>query len=470
MAAALWQMDVGRLSSLLARREVSPVELLELCRSRAEALNPQLNAVITFNEGALAEARASEGRHARGEAHGSLDGIPFTVKDNLLAAGMRATWGTPLFAGFVPAADELPVARLRQAGMVVLGKTNVPAFTLEGYTRNELFGATGNPWNPVLTPGGSSGGAVASVASGMVPVAIGTDGGGSIRRPAGHTGLVGLKTSIGRIPRLGGFAHILLDLEVAGPLTRTVADAAALAEVMAGADPRVTNSCGFGPLAAELDVPPEPLRILYVERFGDAPLDPAIAGSVGRAAESLAAFGHEVTAGPLPFDLEPLGAFWPVIGQVGLAHVLATAGDDGTVGEPYRQMAEAGAQVAAADYLAGIEAIRVLRAEVGRFFTDVDVIMTPSAAAQPWPADQPFPPEIDGQAVGPRGHAIYTAWVNACGHPAINLPAEPALDGMPIGFQLIGAFGADELLLRLARQFEIACPWADRWPALALSV
>jgi aspartyl-tRNA(Asn)/glutamyl-tRNA(Gln) amidotransferase subunit A len=132
-------------------------------------------------------------------------------------------------------------------------------------------------------------------------------------------------------------------------------------------------------------------------------------------------------------------------------------------------MAGAGAQVPAFRYLEGLETIRRFRAEVAHAFEQIDVIVTPSAAAQPWPADQPFPTEIDGVAVGPRGHAVYTGWVNACGHPAINLPADPAPDGMPVGFQLVGRFGKDDVLLRLARQYEQARPWADRWPAIALS-
>ncbi|HYZ25624.1 MAG TPA: amidase [Geminicoccaceae bacterium] len=466
----LWRLGVVELGVALARRELSPVGALESCLARIERLNPTLNAVVTLNRTALEEARASERRHRQGEVKGPLDGVPITVKDNLFAAGMPATWGSRLFANFVPAEDERPVARLRAAGAVVVGKTNVPEFTLDGYTSNALFDTTGNPWNPRLTPGGSSGGAVASVAAGMVPAAIGTDGGGSIRRPAGHTGLVGLKPTIGRIPRHGGFPHVLLDFKVAGPLSRSVADAALLFEAMAAPDPRVDNSHGFGRPSVELKRPPGRLRILYVERFGDAPLDPVIARSVARAADALAALGHEVKTGPLPFDLEPITAFWPVIGQVGLAHLLELHADRrGLVGETYLRMAEAGRQVPAARYLAGLETVRGFRADVAGIFERIDVILTPSAAAQPWLANQPFPPEIDGQSVGPRGHAVYTGWVNACGHPAIALPADPAPDGMPIGFQLIGRFGADELLLRLARQYEQARPWADRWPALALS-
>jgi aspartyl-tRNA(Asn)/glutamyl-tRNA(Gln) amidotransferase subunit A len=466
----LWRLSVAELGAALGRRDLSPVELLRACRERIDRLNPVLNAVVTFDGSAEHAARESEDRFCRGAGRGPLDGIPITVKDNLLVAGMRASWGSRLLEGFVPTSDELPVARLRAAGVVIVGKTNVPEFTLDGYTANGLFGTTGNPWDPALTPGGSSGGAVASVASGMVPAAIGTDGGGSIRRPAGHTGLVGLKSTIGRIPRHGGFPHILLDFEVAGPLTRTVADTVLLLDAMSGPDRRVPGSLGFARATVEPGRPPERLRILYVERFGEAPLDPRIAQSVGAVARALAELGHEVDQGALPIDIEPITAFWPTLGQVGLAHVLE--GHDANfhlVGARYREMAEPGREVAAQRYLAGLEAVRALRAEAAQAFERLDVIMTPSAAAQPWPADQPFPTEIAGQPVGPRGHAVYTGWVNACGHPAINLPAEPASDGMPIGFQLVGRFGADEVLLRLARQFEQARPWAHRWPELALS-
>jgi aspartyl-tRNA(Asn)/glutamyl-tRNA(Gln) amidotransferase subunit A len=467
----LWRLGVAELGTAFARGNLSPVAALETCLARIERLNPTLNAVVTLNQAALEEARTSERRHRQGEARGPLDGIPFTVKDNLCAADMRATWGSRLFADFVPEDDEIPVARLRAAGAVIVGKTNIPELSLEGYTSNALFGTTGNPWDPRLTPGGSSGGAVASVAAGMVPAAIGTDGGGSIRRPAGHTGLVGLKPTTGRIPRHGGFPHLLLDFEVAGPLTRSVADATLLFETMAGPDPRVHNSQAFGSPARELERPPEHLRILYVPRFGEAPLDPRVAHSVDRAAAALSALGHEVAVGSLPFDLDPITSFWPVIGQVGVAHLLDRHADRrADTGEQYVQMAAAGAQVPAHRYLQFLETVRRFRAEVAHAFDRIDLIMTPSAAAQPWPADQPFPPEIDGQPVGPRGHAVYTGWVNACGHPAISLPADPAPDGIPIGFQLVARFGADEVLLGLARLYEQARPWADRWPDLALAV
>ena len=171
-----------------------------------------------------------------------LEGVPISVKDNIFVAGMPATWGSRALADFVPSQDELPVARLRAAGAVIIGKTNVPELTLEGYTKNDLFGVTRNPWDTRLTPGGSSGGAAARVAAELVPAAIGTDGGGSTRRPACHTGLVGWKPSAGHIPRIDGFPAILTDFETIGTLTRSVEDASLLDAAMAGPDARDRRS------------------------------------------------------------------------------------------------------------------------------------------------------------------------------------------------------------------------------------
>ena len=179
--------------------------------------------------------------------------MPLTVKDNIHVGGLRATWGSRLFADHVAAEDELAVARVRGQGAVIIGKTNCPEFTLQGYTDNLLFGPTRNPWNSRLTPGGSSGGAVAAVASGLAPLALATDGGGSIRRPASHTGLVGLKPSIGRVARVGGFPAILHDMEVIGPIARTTADAALLLSAIAGPDPRDRASLAFAREFAEAD-------------------------------------------------------------------------------------------------------------------------------------------------------------------------------------------------------------------------
>jgi len=463
-----WQFSATELARAYARGETTPAAHLELLLARIAELNPRLNAIIALDPRAREAARDCGARIAEGRARSPLEGVPLTVKDSILVAGLPCTWGSRVFAQYVPSEDELPVARLRAAGAVILGKTNVPEFTLEGYTWNPLFGATRNPWNPELTPGGSSGGAVASVAAGLAPLALGTDGGGSIRRPASHTGLVGLKPSIGRVARGPSLPQILLDMEVIGPIARTVEDVALAYRAIAGPDARDRRS-----LLAEHPAgraAQAPLSILYVPRFGEAPLDPEIEASVAQAALALTALGHRVEQqAALPFDLAPIVEFWPILGQVGVAHVLDRhPGKESLIGERFRALLEAGRKVSAARYLAGIETVNAFRRTVTGAFEQFDLILTPSAAALPWPAEAVYPETIDGRAAGPRGHAVYTGWVNACGHPAISLPCAPARAGLPIGFQLVGRFGADELLLDVAQQYETAHPWSGRWPELAL--
>jgi aspartyl-tRNA(Asn)/glutamyl-tRNA(Gln) amidotransferase subunit A len=459
-----WRLGVAGLSDLLARRAVSPVELLELFLARIERINPAINAIVAIDGEARAAAAESERRWAAGEPRSALEGIPLTVKDNIPVRGLPTTWGSRMFRDVVPTRDELPVARLRAAGAVILGKTNCPEFTLEGYTDNPLFGVTRNPWDTELTPGGSSGGAVASVAAGLVPAAIGTDGGGSIRRPASHTGLVGLKPSTGLVARDHGLPQVLLDFEAVGPMARRVTDVRLLLDVMAGPDRRDRKSLCAAPAAP----PPDPIRLLYVPTFGGNPLDPEIAESCTAAARAFGELGCAVEEGLLPFDMAPVDEIWPVFAEVAVAFLLdQNPARRDQVAEKFIAMAERGEAIPAHRYLDAIETVDRLRRTVSDGFLETDVIMTPSAAALPWPAAEPFPPEIDGQPVGPRGHAVYTAWVNACGHPGINLPAAPSAGGLPIGFQLIGDFGADALLLDLAARFEAAHPWAERWPVLS---
>ena len=385
--------------------------------------------------------------------------------------GMPTTWGSRALREHVPAADELPVARLRAHGAVIIGKTNCPEFTLDGHTSNLLFGTTRNPWNTALTPGGSSGGAVAGVAAGLFPLALGTDGGGSTRRPASHTGLVGFKPSIGAIARFPTLPQILLDFEVIGPIARTVGDVALLYNATCGPDPRDRTSLTARAGLVRSDGAIAPLRILYVPRIDDNALDPEIERSVRDAASLLGELGHRVEVGALPFELSAIVEFWPLLGQVGVAHLFERWPQSVTECAPrFAEMAEAGRRVPGPRYFRGLETIREFRATVADAFQHFDLLMTPSAAALPWPADQAYPTRIDGREVGPRGHAVYTGWVNACGHPAINLPSAPSEGGLPIGFQLVGAYGRDELLMQVGEQYERAYPFHRRWPAIAMSV
>ena len=448
------------LSEALARGELRAEQLLDRCLERIAERDQALNCFVHIDhEGARAAARASDARRAAKAACSPLDGIPLSIKDNLLVKGMPATWGSRALQAYVPDHDELPVARLRAAGAVLVGKTNVPELTLEGYTRNDLFGVTRNPWNPELTPGGSSGGAASSVAAGLVPAAIGTDGGGSTRRPACHTGLVGWKPSIGHMPRRDGFPAILTDFETIGTLTPSVADAMLLDAVLSGPDTGDRRSrCSKGPECAA-----GPARILVIPQFGAAPVDPEVAAVTRGFADRLASLGHAVETGGIFFDLDVFARIWQVVTRSGVAWLMDRTdwNLETLAGASVQAMAADGRKMTGADYFEALDQVVALRRRCDELLARFDYVLTPTAAALPWPAEAPFPDRIDGRIAGPRDHAIFTGWVNAAGLPAISLPVGHSASRLPIGVQLVGGFGRDAELLRFARDLtsDAGLPW-----------
>ena len=462
MNAPYWTLGAADLSAAYREGRADPVSVVAELEKRIEKLNPKLNAYVALARDLPDQAMASRRRWQAGRPLSAIDGMPVAIKDNMHVAGLRTAWGGHTFDD-IAETDELPVARLRAAGAILVGKTNTPEFAVEGYTANARFGVTRNPWNPRLTPGGSSGGSVAAVAAGLATLAIGTDGGGSTRRPAGHTGLYGLKPTIGRIARAGGLPQILMDFEVVGGFARTIDDLDLLYRVLAGPDHADPASRGL----PEPDRGDGALRILIVPVLGDNPCDPEIVSATRQLGGRLSDLGHHVVEGPLPLDLKAVNAFWGAFAQVGLAHLRATVpGMAAKAAHLYLDMADTGAALLATDLFAAIEAVSALRSETSRLFADWDVIVTPTAAAQPWPAERTHPETIDGQPVGPRGHAIYTGWVNASGHPALAVPAGFDRAGLPIGCQLIGDLGTEDMLLRLAATLS-AQGKGWRWPKLA---
>ena len=463
MKTELIQLSALELSERFRALDVTPSEALEASLARIAASNPLLNAVVTLDTvGARKAAAASDARWRAGRPLSALDGVSITIKDNLLAQGLRATWGSRIYENYIPDHDELPVGRLRAAGLVFVGKTNVPEFTLQGYTDNLLFGPTRNPWNPELTPGGSSGGAVASVASYMVPIALGTDGGGSIRRPASHVGLVGLKPTTGRVSRGRGFPVILHDLEVAGPMARNVADISAVMEILAGPDPRDRASLAYSSWSSSGEAL-RPLRILYVPRFGDAPVDTEIADNVREAAVALGELGHEVRESDVPFDFDAANQAFTTIAGSGLAWLMRDYSDRASsLTISIQSMLESGQKLSATEYVETLAAASELKRTLAETFEHFDVLMTPAAAALPWPADESHPKAIAGQSAGPRGHAIFTSFANLAGCPGLALPCSPSRSGLPIGFQLVAAWGSDELLVSLGHDYEAVRPWQKR--------
>ncbi|WP_425258787.1 amidase [Rubrivivax sp. RP6-9] len=463
----LWRLPATTLQRRYRDGSLTPLAVTQAVLARTDAVNGRLNAVVARrDEAVLAEAAAATQRFAQGAPLSALDGIPITVKDSLLSADLPTTCGTAALRDFRPGHDELAAGRARAGGALLLGKTNVPEFANDGYTANPLFGATGNPWNTALTPGGSSGGAVAAVAAGIAPLAIAQDGGGSIRRPASHTGLVGLKPSLSAWPRQHTLPGLLLDFDVIGPVARTVADARLLFDALRGPAAADRSSMAAAWAAAQARRA-GPLRLLYVEHLDANPLDPQIAASCRQAVQRFAELGHQVERGALPLDLRFILEAWPQIGQVGLAAMFDAHPEWEAPASPkYREAAELGRRVSGPRVWQIMDRVRRLRAESAALFERVDVIVMPAAAALPWPKAQAWPPMIDGQEVGPRGHAVYTGWVNAAGLPGLALPAAPSAEGLPIGIQLIGAYGSDDGLLDLGAAYEAAAPWAHRWPDL----
>ena len=371
----LWSFSAGELSAAYAG-SLSPRSVLDATLARIRDVNPKLNAIVTLDEaGATRSAGASARRWKDGKPLSPLDGVPVTIKDNILVAGLRATWGSLLYGDYVPDEDELPVRRLREAGAVILGKTNVPEFTVHGFTDNVVFGTTGNPWAPALTPGGSSGGAVASVASGMGALALGTDGGGSIRRPAAHTGLIGFKPSRDTVRRGKGFPAILHDFEVIGPIARCVDDVILSMDVIAG------------PVWQRLDAAAMRPRIAYAPSFGGAPVDPFIRGVIDQTVARMRSLGIDIEL-VSPFDLaDPLGGVWPVISQTGVAWLKSQHRDwEDKVSPAIVEMAAAGEKYGAKDYLNALDTIAAMKRDFESLFERYDFLITPTTAAMPWPA------------------------------------------------------------------------------------
>lgn len=460
---ALWQLSAAQLADGYRSGVFTPVDALDACLVRVAGCQPALNAFVLVDEtGARLAAQASSLRWSRGEALSSLDGVPVSIKDNLHAAGLPTSWGSRLLDGFVASHDELPVARLRAAGAILFGKTNLPEFAMQGYTGNTVSGITRNPWDIRLTPGGSSGGAVAAVAAGCGPLALASDGGGSIRRPASHCGLVGFKPSAGLVPRAGGLPEIFLDYEVAGGIGRKVADVRQVMAVLAARE-----------LAA---FAPGPARILYVPRFAGHPVDADIALQVQQAARHFEALGHVVDEAA-SFDLaEEVNALWPTLSSAGLAWMFSRAANwpEFGLGEAQKvdvSLCGAAAQAALREGQAAgatalfvlLDAVQTLKRRLDDLFSTHDFILTPATAALPWAAEQTHPSDINGQPVGPRGHAVFTAFANAAGLPAVAVPCGWVC-GLPTGFQLLGQAGADAAVLAMAQQYELAHPWSQYWP------
>ncbi|MGE0852975.1 MAG: amidase [Hyphomicrobiaceae bacterium] len=464
--AELWRDDAVSLAARLAAGEVTPTVLLAACLDRCERLEPTLNAFAFIDrDGARAAAREATSRQKAGKRLGPLDGIPVAIKDNLYVRGLPAEWGSLLFKGFVPEQDDICVARLRAAGAVIVGKTTTPEFALLGRTENRVTGTTRNPWDPRLTPGGSSGGAAAAVAAGMVPLAIGTDAGGSTRMPASYTGLAGLRPSNGRIPRCYGFPPMALDFQAIGVMARTMRDLELLFGAVAGPDVR-------DPVSQHTTQPRRtamPRKIGWFVDIDGLRASSEVIASVEEVLQCLRTLGCIVQPCRPPFDLAEISELWDTLTPVGAARAAMRFGDawkTAATGQ-IAGLVEKGQSIAATDYVNALDRLQAFRMTTSANWCDFDALVMPVNPVPAWPVETDHPSEIDGRPVGPGAQGMFCGWVNAMGYAGLSIPGRPSADGRPIGVQLVAPNGADEVVIEIARRLELAMPWADSWPALA---
>jgi amidase len=460
------------LRRLIADRAISPVEVTESLLRRIERVNPVVNAYVTVAaEQALAAARSAEQAVSRGEPLGPLHGVPVGVKDLTPTAGIRTTYGSRLFADNVPGEDALEVTRLKQAGAIVVGKTNTPEFGAGPNTLNTLFGATRNPWSLERSAGGSSGGSAVALACGLGPLAQGTDLGGSLRIPASVCGVIGFRASPGRVPTFPG-CWTSDPFSVHGPMARTVRDTALMLSVMAGPDARVPISLDE-PGAAFADAAEggvDGLRVSWSPDLGIGRVDPEVARIVEGAARRFGEVGCTVEdAHPEIGEIRPMIAAFRALGVAANSPHLLDKAD--RVDNPFQRE-----YVTRAHTLSGLDVARAFNAHsrlterVAAFFDQYDLLVTPTTPTAAYLLDQMYPPEIDGQPVASAIDAmIVTYAITMVGLPAISVPAGFTEAGLPVGMQIVGGRHAEALVLRAAAAFEAVAPCSDRRPPAALS-
>ena len=448
---------------LVRAGEISSTELVTASLERIERLDPTLKSFVTVcADEALEAARTIDS--TPGDA--PFRGVPIGIKDLAATAGIRTTYSSRAYAEYVPDFDLAVVRRLREAGFVIVGKTNTPEFGTVAFTESDLNGATRNPWNTELTPGGSSGGAGAALAAGLVPAAHATDGGGSIRIPASCCGLFGLKPSRGRVSSAP--FGTLEGLSTAGPLTRTVEDAAQLLDVMTGYEPGDPwwAQPPAQPFAESALEPPGRLRIAVSSTPPiDVPVDRACVAAVADTAALLSDLGHRVEEGGPAWRDPDLFRTFIEVWQVGPAlHPV----DESLMTPLNRGLAESARASSAVDYARAVARLQTLARRIVAFWSDVDVVLTPTLALPPVPIGwQDAVTGAIAQLLRNTEFTPFTAVANLTGLPAMSLPLAWSDAGLPIGVQAIGPPAGDALLLSLAAEIEAARPWADRRPPVS---
>ncbi|RRO19908.1 amidase [Saccharopolyspora rhizosphaerae] len=471
MSDSLCHRTAGELVALIRTREASAREVVQVHLEQIERLNPEVNALVSVDpERALAAAAEADERLASGAEVGPLHGLPIAHKDTHDTAGIRTTYGSPLLADNVPDRDELVVERLKAAGTVVVGKTNVPEFAAGSHTFNPVFGTTANPYARDRSAGGSSGGAAAALACRMQPLADGSDMGGSLRNPASFNNVVGLRPAPGRVPTWPD-AAAWSTLSVQGPMARTVSDAALMLSVIAGPDDRSPLSISEpgsvfdGPLDSDLSG----LRVAFsLDLGGDLVVDPQVRAVLEPTAQVLADLGGAVeeawpdlTGADEVFRTLRAWQFELALGELRDAH-------PERIKPSLRDNIDAGRALTGADVGRAERLHTELYHRVREFFTRYDVLALPVSQVPPFDVELEFPTEIGGVAMSSYLDWMRSAyWISATGCPAISVPAGFTPEGLPVGLQLVGPHRSERRLLEIAHAFEHATQHVTTLPAVA---
>ncbi|MEF8800995.1 MAG: amidase [Halolamina sp.] len=481
---AIHEYSATELAVKIRQGDLSPVEVVDAYVDRIEQRNDRINAFVTVcDERARQHAQEAEDALERGEDVGPLHGVPVGIKDLQPVAGVRTTFGSKLYEDHVPEADSEIVRRLKDAGAIVLGKTNAPEFGLEGTTDNYLFGPTSTPFDAEKNAGGSSGGSAAAVADGLVPIAQGSDGGGSIRIPASFCGVYGFKASFGRIPAAGSpnkFVRHTPFLHV-GPLTRTVEDAALLMDILAGPSRHDPFSLPETESSYHQSTrqPIDDLEIAYSPDLGLFPIDERVQSAVESATTDLAATGATVEEAELEFEYsraEILDAFGTMF-DVHFAYQAACEIDslparmDDVTPEIAKSIRH-GEELSAVDYRS-LELIRTAVFDtIQSIFDDYDLLVTPTLAVPPFDNDDPDifsndilvgPGEVAGEEIDPRDGWTLCTPFNMSGHPVASIPCGFTGENLPIGMQIVGGRHADTTVLAASAAFERLSPWQQNY-------
>lgn len=451
---------------LIGRKSLSPVELLNSCVARIEAVNPAVNAMTAMDiPAARAAAKAAEAAMMRGDELGPLHGLPLGVKDLEETAGLRTTYGSPIHRDFVPAADCGMVARCRAAGAVILGKTNVPEFGLGANSRNTVYGATGNPFDNTKNAAGSSGGSAVALATNMVPIATGSDTGGSLRNPAAHCGIVGFRPSPGLVTSEKR-AHGWNALSVLGPMGRNVADTCLLLSAMASddaMDPLAYSLPGRAVRAKPgLFSPPRgidlsALRLAYSADLGGAPTEGTVRDAFARIAVACRPLFKD-TADAHP-DCTGADESFEILRASGVltGHLDKVTNRPADCGPNLHANVEEGLRYSLKDHARAATLQTTIYRNFQRFFDDHDVLITPGITVSPRPWRELFPSQIDGHPTRTYFHWLALSYyVTLTGHPAVCLPVGVDAKGMPFGLQIVGPRGGDAFVLGVAASLEEA--------------